>query len=339
MRSIRVPAFAKVNLRLDILGRRPDGYHELRTIFQSLTLHDTLVMTLTENPGIELRVSGDASLAASDVRKNLVWRAVTMLSQAVRGFHAADGGPQSKAQRRVNDGVRIELLKRIPVGRGLGGGSSDAASAMAGWLRLTGQRVPLPQLLEIGRALGSDVPFFLFGGRALGVGRGDEIYPQLDLPRHTILVVSPRDISVSTVEAYARLDRLNRPASTGLTKRAAASKLRSFCALCWSPQGIALSNDFERAVFRWHSRLGRIRRDLLEQGAAGASLAGSGSAVFAIFRNPAQARRAARKFPEDRVFLCSTQSRKAYARALWGSVEGITRWSSTDEPVAANARS
>ncbi len=359
MRSIRVPAFAKINLRLDVLGQRPDGYHELRTIFQSLTLHDTIVMTRTRNPGIELRVSGDSSLAASDTRKNLVWRAVTMLSSALGGFHEVGGStpdtrldtirPASsdaadavrgeatrsvrkvRVPRRLAGGVCIELVKRIPVGSGLGGGSSDAASAMAGLLRLTEKRIPLAQLLEIAGALGADVPYFLFGGRALGTGRGDEIYPQTDMPRQTVLVVSAHDISVSTMEAYARLDGLNGEAGTRLTKDLQASKLRSFCALCWSPRGIALSNDFERAVFQWHSRLDRIRRDLLEQGAAGASLAGSGSAVFAIFRNPAQARRAARKFPEDRVFLCSTQSRKAYARALWGSVEGIHRWSSADE--------
>jgi 4-diphosphocytidyl-2-C-methyl-D-erythritol kinase len=325
MRSIRVPAFAKVNLRLDVLGRRPDGYHELRTIFQSVTLHDTLVMTRTRVAGIELRIAGDAALAATDVRQNLVWRAVTALLKALDGTRGSRGGMSG----RFDGGLRIELRKRIPVGAGLGGGSSDAAAAMAALLRLTGQRIPLQRLLGIAGTLGADVPFFLLGGRALGTGRGNEIYPQPDLARRTVLVVSPRDLSIQTAEAYARLDRLNGVrGSRGarLTMQPSISKLWSFCALCWSPQGAGVSNDFERAVFQWHPRLGNIRRELLEQGAAEASLAGSGSAVFAIFRNPAQARRAARKFPEDRVFLCTTQSRKAYARALWDSVDGVSRW-------------
>jgi 4-diphosphocytidyl-2-C-methyl-D-erythritol kinase len=326
MRSIRVPAFAKVNLRLDVLGRRPDGYHELRTIFQSLTLHDTLVITRTRAAGIELRIAGDVTLAAADVRQNLIWRAVTALLKALDGTRGRRS--RGKSPGRFDGGIRIELRKRIPVGAGLGGGSSDAAAAMAGLLRLTGQRIPLQRLLEIASALGADIPFFLFGGRALGTGRGNEIYPQPDLPRRTVLVLSPHDLSIPTVEAYARLDRLSR---TRLTKHPAVSKLWSFCALCWSPQEGGVSNDFERAVFQWHPRLGRLRRELLEQGAAEASLAGSGSAVFAIFRNPAQARRAARKFPEDRVFLCTTQSRKAYARALWGSVDGVSRWNSAEE--------
>jgi 4-diphosphocytidyl-2-C-methyl-D-erythritol kinase len=165
-------------------------------------------------------------------------------------------------------------------------------------------------VLEGGR-LGADVPFFLLGGRALGISRGDEIYPLPDLPRATVLVVSPRNIGVNTREAYGWLDR-------GLTMKGGMSRLWPFCALCWSPSGSALRNDFEAAVFRRYPCLRRIKRRLLEQGAADASLAGSGSAVFGVFSHPAKARRAAQKFPEDAVFLCSTLSRRAYSRALWG---------------------
>jgi len=125
-------------------------------------------------------------------------------------------------------------------------------------------------------------------------------------------IVSPPDPGVVTRQAYAWLGR-------GLTMRGTMPKLWCFCALCWSPSGSSLRNDFEAAVFRRHPRLARIKRELLEQGAADASLAGSGSAVFGVFPNPAQARRAARKFPEDRVFHCATLSRKAYSRALWGA--------------------
>jgi 4-diphosphocytidyl-2-C-methyl-D-erythritol kinase len=299
MPYIRVPAFAKVNLRLDVLPRRPDGYHELRTIFQTISLHDTLEIERSRKPGIELNVMGDAILAAGPQRENLVWRAAEAFRRHVK----------------LTGGLRIALKKNIPAGRGLGGGSSDAAASLAGLLRLTKRRIAPERLLEMAAGLGADVPFFLFGGRALGTNRGDEIYPLPDGQRQTLLVVSPRDIGVNTGEAYGWLDHR-------LTKKSGNSRLWSFCALCWSPQGDHLSNDFEAVVFRRHPRLARIRRDLLRGGAAEAALAGSGSAVFGIFQNPAQARRSARLFPEDQVFLCRTLSRRAYARALWGSSGG-----------------
>src|SRR3954469_23945216 len=166
MKTIRVPAFAKVNLRLDILGKRPDGYHELRTIFQCLTLHDALRLTVSDARGIELRIKGDASLAAMPPEENLVWRALDSL----------------RSELKIRDGIRAELLKRIPAGRGLGGGSSDAAAALAGLLRLSGRRIKFERLMEIASGLGADVPYFLFGGRALGISRGNEIYPLHDLP-------------------------------------------------------------------------------------------------------------------------------------------------------------
>jgi 4-diphosphocytidyl-2-C-methyl-D-erythritol kinase len=295
MQSIRVPAFAKVNLRLDVLNRSEDGYHQLRTVFQSLTLHDTLFLTRTKEPHIELSVTGNASLAAAAPQENLVWRAIAAM----------------KRELKLREGVRVQVQKRIPVGRGLGGGSSDAAAAMIGLLRLTGHHIPLERLMAMGAELGADVPFFLFGGRALGTNRGDEIYPQRDLPPVSVLVVSPSNISVSTRDAYQWID-------ARLTKPQPISRLWGFCALCWSTQVAGLSNDFEQAVFPRYPRLRSIKRELLERGAAEASLAGSGSAVFGIFRDPAQARRAARQFPEDQVFLCRTISQKAYSRALWG---------------------
>jgi 4-diphosphocytidyl-2-C-methyl-D-erythritol kinase len=296
MHLIQVPAFAKVNLRLDVLGRRADGYHELRTVFQALTLHDTLRLERASGNEIELKVLGNAVLAGGPLRQNLVWRALAAL----------------RRELNVPGGLRVQLHKRVPVGRGLGGGSSDAAAAMVALLRLTRRRIPQERLLELAARLGADVPFFLLGGRALGTSRGDEIYPLPDLPRRAVLVVSPRDIAVSTRDAYRWLGRR-------LTKRMPVSKLWSFCALCWSSQGGGLSNDFEAAVFRREARLAVLRRRLLKQGAAEAALAGSGSAVFGMFRSPAQARRAAKRFPEDQVFLCTTLSRAAYTRALWGS--------------------
>jgi 4-diphosphocytidyl-2-C-methyl-D-erythritol kinase len=287
--SVRLPAFAKINLSLEILGRRPDGYHELRTIFQAISLHDTLALSVTSRPGITLEIDDPALPTGSE---NLLYRAI----DAVRG------------EIGFRRGIRARLKKRIPVARGLGGGSSDAAAALIGMLRLMKKNLPLERLIEIAASLGADVPFFLFGGRALAVSRGDEIYPLPDAPKRVILVVSPRDVGVSTKEAYEWI-------SAELTNRPRPPTIWKFCALCWSRPG-RVSNDFEGPVFYRCPRLGEIRDGLLKQGAADAALAGSGSAVFGVFRNPAQARRAAREFPEDSAFVVETISRERYGRAL-----------------------
>src|SRR5215469_4728300 len=295
-RSVRVPAFAKVNLRLHILEKRPDGYHELRTIFEAIGLHDTLELSLTDG-GAEISLeTTDPALPAGP--ENLVWRAIDAM----------------RRELKLACTVHAKLEKRIPVARGLGGGSSDAAAALVGMLRLTKKKVPLERLMEIAASLGADVPFFLFGGRVLAVNRGDEIYPLPDAPKQSVVVVSPKGIGVSTKDAYAWL-------SAELTKRTEPPRIWGFCALCWSRQG-RVANDFEQPVFSRYPRLKEIRDGLLERGAAVAALAGSGSAVFGIFRNPARARRAAGAFPGDSVFVVETVSRENYARALGWRVTG-----------------
>jgi 4-diphosphocytidyl-2-C-methyl-D-erythritol kinase len=302
MREVRTPAFAKINLRLDILGRRADGYHELRTIFQSVSLQDELRLRASRRPGITLTIHGDEALAQEPFRKNLVYRAVDAL----------------RDELKIRAGVEIELRKKIPAGRGLGGGSSDAAAALFGYLRLTERKLPAARLLEIAGTLGADVPFFLLGGRAVGIGRGNEIYPLLDIAKQYILIVSPRDIHVPTPDAYRWAKA--RALSATLTKGSANPTLWGFCALCWSTQGSGLSNDFERPVFRRHPRLDRIKRALLQRGATEASLAGSGSAVFGVFPSPALARRAAVGFPHDQTFVCETVSRDKYFRLIKGAL-------------------
>jgi 4-diphosphocytidyl-2-C-methyl-D-erythritol kinase len=294
-KTVRLSAFAKINLCLHVVSKLPDGYHELRTVFQSISLHDSLELTLSpgRDTNLEIRTESKGPAVPAD-SNNLVWRAIDALRQEFRmrqGFHA-------------------RLVKRIPVARGLGGGSSDAAAALLGLLRLIRRELPLPRLLEIASSLGADVPFFLFGGRALGVHRGDEIYPLPDLPSQTVVVISPRDIGVNTSEAYAWLD-------SKLTTSGSTPRIWSFCALCWSRQSGGLCNDFEAAVFDRHFRLHQIKRRLLQEGAAEAALAGSGSAVFGLFRNPAQARRAARAFSNDQVFVARTLSRDSYRRGMF----------------------
>jgi len=334
MRVLTIPAFAKVNLQLHIVGRRADGYHELRTVFQTISLHDRLTLTLLgpqqaaplrSSEGIALECT-DPSLPAG--RENLVWRALDAL----------------RRELKLKARIHARLDKWIPAARGLGGGSSDAAAALVGLLRLarsTGPKsggpartMPWSRLLELAASLGADVPFFLLGGRGLGVGRGDEIYPLDDTAPQTVLVVSPAAIAVPTPEAFGWVSARmgwgkhgsravgwiqsggKPPHSKGLTNAAAARKLLRFCALCWSSQGGPLSNDFEPAVFARHPRLRNIKRELLRGGATDAALAGSGSAVFGVFPNPVQARRTAQKFPNDQVFLAETVSRTRYRKAV-----------------------
>src|SRR5580658_3072461 len=170
--SVRIPAFAKVNLCLRVLHRRADKFHELRTIFQTIALHDTLALTRIPQRRIVLETDNPTLAAGPD---NLVWQAIE----------------KCRRQWKFSGGVHARLQKRIPVGAGLGGGSSDAASAIIGMLRFTGHRVSLESILELAAGLGSDVPFFLFGGRALGAGRGEEIYPLPEIPRKCLLLVSP----------------------------------------------------------------------------------------------------------------------------------------------------
>jgi 4-diphosphocytidyl-2-C-methyl-D-erythritol kinase len=302
MREVRIPSFAKINLRLDILGKRADGYHELRTIFQIISLHDELRLRSSKGPGISLAIHGNETLAREPVKKNLAYRAVEAL----------------RRELKIRGGVALELYKTIPSGGGLGGGSSNAAAALFGYLQLTGRMLPMAALIEIAASLGADVPIFLFGGRALGIGRGDEIYPLPDIAKLSLLVVVPRDIRVPTADAFRWLNAPLRNAAT-LTKLAAHPKLWEFCALSWSAQGSGLSNDFEKPVFRRYSRLDQIKRALLHSGAAEASLAGSGSAVFGVFPSPAMARRAAVGFPHDQTFVCETISRDRYLRAVKGA--------------------
>jgi 4-diphosphocytidyl-2-C-methyl-D-erythritol kinase len=296
MPEVRISAFAKINLRLDILGKRDDGFHELRTIFQTISLHDELRMHPSRSPEISLTIEGNHPLSAEPPQKNLVYRAVDAL----------------RRELKITSGVQIALKKMIPAGRGLGGGSSDAATALLGYLRLTKKKLARAPLLEIAASLGADVPFFLLGGRALGVNKGDEIYPLPDIRKLQILVVSPKDIHVPTLDAYRWLEA--KPLA--LTNSAGTSKLFQFCALSWSPQGSGLSNDFEGPVFQRYPRLDQIKQELLQRGATEASLAGSGSAVFGVFPSPAMARRAAVGFPHDQTFVCETLSRDRYARLM-----------------------
>ena len=274
-----VPSFAKLNLALQILGRRPDGFHELRTVFQSITLADRLEITFT--PGRTRQVELHCPL---EIANNLVLRAAHALMDAV---------PSIRGQ------VRFRLDKRIPMGAGLGGGSSNAAAVLLALPVLARKAVPLAELNRIGATLGSDVPFFLYGGAALGLGRGEELYP-LPEPgaRHALLATT--GVHVSTPAAFAALAR---PVLTELTPIDLANKMKRFQSAAWAlacagpPNAAAgweafCENDFEAAVFPQFPLLKSLHRKLRRSGASLVRMTGSGSALFGVYPSGPECERA-----------------------------------------------
>lgn len=286
MSTVRVPAFAKINLGLRILGRRVDGYHEIRTVYQAISLADRLEVSLASGSG-EIRVEADVPDVPSGPA-NLVY-------QACQGWRAA------RATRR---GIQVAIKKTIPPGSGLGGASSDAAAALVALERLAGDRLSLPARLEIAARLGSDVPFFLLGGRALGCGRGEEVYPLPDLPSRSCLVVFP-GFSQSTREAYDAID-LQLTAGRPGRNIYSFGKWPQFPWADWE----AAENDFESVVFAKWPELSRLKRQLLRAGAEMASLTGSGTAVYAIFSSARKLASARKLLPRGwRSFAERTLSR------------------------------
>jgi 4-diphosphocytidyl-2-C-methyl-D-erythritol kinase len=293
LESLTLSAHAKINLDLRILGMRPDGFHDLRTVFQTLALHD--VLTFTRRSGAFAIESDDAKLPTD--RRNLVWKAASLLWRTVG--------------RRRGDTPRdavVALRKRIPLEAGLGGGSSNAAMTLVGLSRLWDLDVDLPTLIRLAARLGADVPFFLVGGTALGLGRGDDIYPLTDLPRTYVVLVRPK-FGVSTIEAYGWYDS---------EPRRTVRDVRRPLPDRWPEWAYSLRNDLEPAVARHHPTIGRIKHALMEAGAVVAAMSGSGSAIFGLFDRLDAARRTATDLsrPGWHVICTRTFSRSEYTRRL-----------------------
>ena len=297
MPTAAVEALAKVNLGLYVLYRRPDQYHELRTVFQTISLADRLQIEYRRGGGPHAELTCTApELAGPD---NLALRAALQLLEAT--------GDRGR--------VRIHLDKRIPVGAGLGGGSSDAAAVLLALARLVRRRPEPATLLRLAASLGSDVPFFLIGGRAAAIGRGTELFPLPNVPRTWLVVAAPA-IPVSTAEAYRRL-------APHLTSRPVEDRIYFGSRGCvFEPRQVhafdSLENDFEAVVFRMHPELETLKARLAALGARPALLCGSGSAVFGVFRDRRQAVRAREclDVPGGRCYVAGTVSGAAY-RARW----------------------
>ena len=255
---IQIQSYAKINWTLDVLFKRDDGYHELRTIYQTVSLHDQLRITETDDP-IEI-VCEDARVPCDET--NLAFKAAALLRDATG----------------TSKGSRIEIEKFIPVAAGLGGGSSNAAATLLGLVKLWQIEIDDRELAHIAAALGSDVPFFLVGGTALGVGRGEEVSSVEQLHCEHLLLVNP-GFAVSTRDAYQKLSRLTR------SDAAFNIPLALLAAKGISGLPLGARNDLEDAVLAAHPEIAEVKRRLSSLGARHAQMSGSGATVFGVFDN------------------------------------------------------
>lgn len=299
--AFSLPSFAKINLGLRVLGKRPDGFHEIFTVFQTVSLHDTLSFELSD----ELTMTcNDAAIPCDE--RNLIIRA----GEALQRFERLRGGNGPAAVR----GAQIHLDKRIPSPGGLGGGSSNAAVALIGLARLWEIDISTADLGLIASELGSDVPFFLTGGTACGTGRGTDIEAATDLDARHILIVTP-DVAVSTSDAFNALN------AATLTNTDANHILQicRFDAESRDSYLRTMRNDFENTVFSAHPEIGAVKESLLRAGAVNALMSGSGASVFGLF-DIEETRQTAIKALDEQVnwrkFSVATISRAEYRDAL-----------------------
>ncbi|MGB7209408.1 MAG: 4-(cytidine 5'-diphospho)-2-C-methyl-D-erythritol kinase [Pyrinomonadaceae bacterium] len=291
--SFTLPSFAKLNLDLRVLGKRDDGYHELFTVFQTVSLCDDI--SFAEGCSIELTCS-DPRIPTDD------WNLIVKAANVLRERFA------------VTAGVALHLRKRIPAPGGLGGGSSNAATALIGLNRLWRLDIGFEEMLDIAVMLGSDVPFFLYGGTAMGFGRGTEIEPIPDISEEYLLIVTP-DVHVSTAVAFKEL---NAPCLTTEASERILINCR-FNAESLDLRHTALKNDLEPTVFGTHPQIALAKHTLLGLGAVNALMSGSGASVFAVFDKEETRQTAIKALDEQvnwRKFAAATISRDKYREAL-----------------------
>jgi 4-diphosphocytidyl-2-C-methyl-D-erythritol kinase len=316
MPPITAASFAKVNLGLKVFGRRADGYHEIRTCLQTIDLHDEL--TFEEAAAISLDAEGPFRVPADDT--NLVARATRAL-----------------AERFPGRGARITLRKLVPPGSGLGGGSSNAAVTLMGLDRLWRLQADPGLLYSLAARLGADVPFFLYGGTCLAVGKGDEILPLPDVASWDVLVVWP-GVELSTRQVYERLplpltrQRIlssmkgfvpGRPgeaaprSSAGDEKRGGPPVREGDSGAQAGPP--AVDNDLEEPAFHMLPDLRRLKERMLNAGAVAASMSGSGSAVFGLWPSSRGLEKVASSLATGGAasFICRTLTRDAYRLKLF----------------------
>ena len=275
MNEIEVKAWAKLNLSLDVLGKLDNGYHAMKMVMQTASLSDDVRIELTDDGAVQVR--SNYSFLPKD--------GGNIAAKAAEAFFRAAGASGA--------GARITLQKRIPVGAGLGGGSADAAAVLRGLNALCGAGLDAAALEEIGASLGSDVPFCIRGGTRLAVGRGERLLPAPEMPACGLVICKPR-FSIRTPELFAQIDGRRsrvRPDTDGLLAAMAAG----------DTEGMArrMYNVFEDVLPRRCSEIGAIKSALLDLGALGAVMSGTGSAVFGVFPETEAAERAAAALRES----------------------------------------
>ena len=272
-----------------MLYKRPDGFHELRTIFQTISLADKIGIEYT--PGAKTKLSIEGNVNIPD---NLILKAAEAVMRA----------------SRAKGEVRFQLDKKIPMGGGLGGGSSNAAAVLLALPVLTGRALPMAKLHELAAELGSDVPFFLYGGTALGLGRGTELYPLADVEPARGLLVAP-GVHVSTPEAYLALGR-----EAGGVAAAIYQDPKE-----WAACG---KNDFEAAVYGRHPELRRVAKMLKRAGAVTVRMSGSGSSIFSTYFDAEAEAAALKRFKGFHVHPVTFITRRQYQSLWWNSLKRHT---------------
>lgn len=278
MKTLRIEAPAKVNYRLDVLGRRPDGYHELRMVMQRIDLCDSIEITLTDIPGIRVTCGREG---VPDGPGNIAWRSADLLLKL--------------AERKA--GIDIKITKRIPVAAGMGGGSSDGAAVLMGVNELLGLELSDQRLMEIGVTFGADVPFFIFKRTALAEGIGERLSAIERVPTAWLAIVNP-NIHVSTAWVYQNLQL-----TTGRNENIIPRFYESIADVC-----AILSNDLESVTVRRHPIIAEIKEQLLRAGACGALMSGSGPTVFGVFESETAARHAAADLARNGWFTAAVKT-------------------------------
>jgi 4-diphosphocytidyl-2-C-methyl-D-erythritol kinase len=269
VKALRLKSPAKVNLRLEILRRREDGYHELRTILQKISLSDTLCVSLEKEKGISITTDHpDLPLG----KKNLVYRAAQMILK----------------KSEYKGGLHIDITKEIPLGAGLGGGSSNAATTLKALNQLLEIGLPTKELMKIGSGIGADVPFFFLDGAAVASGIGERL-KKIELPDLWFVLINP-NFEVSTRWAYQNFV---------LTKSHFHFNLQGFVKTPEEISGL-LWNDLEGVVSHKYPQIEGMKKMLLSAGALGALMTGSGPTVFGVFSGKREAEKTFKKL-EDKV--------------------------------------
>lgn len=292
---------AKINLSLDILSRRPDGYHELQSVVHCVGLFDTISIDISSSSGLSLRCS-DASLNSE---QNLCLLAAEAWRRAVKS---------SEGKRNYFPGLRITLDKKIPIGAGLGGGSGNAAATLLALNTRFGSPLSREQLLEIAAELGSDVPLFFEGGCALLEGVGERLRALPALPGWVVLIQPPQQVSTAQVyECFDEIAADSEQSTPALLEAMHSQELREV--------GSRLSNDLQNAAERLGVDTALPARLLEEQGALGAQMSGAGSASFGLFPDASAAQNALRKIRDDHEW---PEDYRAFAAPLLaGGVEAL----------------